>query len=106
YIQPGFFGTLGVGAEAGRLPTDDELGYGGDNHVVVLSHGFWQRQFGGARATVGSTITLNGSPYRVLGVMPDAFRFPSPRVDAFVPYAVIPETAIPRVRGVRILGVV
>ena len=50
FVTPGFFGTFGVNAAEGRLPRDDEMVRGGNDRVVVLSHGFWQRQFGGAPA--------------------------------------------------------
>jgi predicted permease len=106
FVSPGFFTTLGVNAARGRLPREEEMVRGGDDAVAVLAHGFWLRQFGGAEAAVGSTITLNGAPFVVLGVMPPSFRFPSPRVDVFVPYSTIPDTAIPRIRPVRILDVV
>ena len=44
--------------------------------VVLLSHGLWQRRFGGDRSIAGRAITLNGASYRVIGVMPQEFRFP------------------------------
>jgi predicted permease len=105
FVSPGFFGTFGVAAASGRVPRDDEMVRGGNDRVVVLSHGFWQRQYGSSAAIVGSTITLNGTPYAVTGVMPPAFTFPSPRVDVYVPFSTIPDDAIPRIRPVRILEV-
>ena len=53
---------------------DDEQAEAGP--VVVLSHGLWQRRFGGDPSILGTAITLNGASYRVIGVMPPAFRFP------------------------------
>ena len=53
FVTPGFFATLGVSAAEGRLPREDEMVRGGHDSVVVLSHGFWQRQFGASRAVVG-----------------------------------------------------
>ena len=52
---------------------------------IVLSHATWQRFFGGAPSTVGSAITLDGEAYRVVGVMPNAFRFPSGETAFWVP---------------------
>jgi predicted permease len=106
FVGPGFFSVLGVNAALGRLPREDEMVRGGDDQVVVLAHGFWQRQFGGAPETLGSTVRLEGRPFLVLGVMPPSFRFPSPRVDVFVPYSTIPDSAIPRIRPVRIMEAV
>jgi predicted permease len=79
---------------------------GGDDRVVVLSHGFWQRRFGADSSLVSSTITLNGEPYRVVGVMRPGMRFPSDRVEAWIPFSTIPDQGIPRIRPVRVLDVV
>ena len=106
FISPGFFPTLGVRPLVGRLPREDEMVRGGDDRVVVLSHGFWRRRFGADSGIVSSTITLNGEPYRVVGVMRPGMRFPSDRVEAWIPYSTIPDQAIPRIRPVRVLDVV
>jgi predicted permease len=73
---------------------------------VVLTHRFWQRQFGGAPGVVDSSVTLSGAPYTVVGVMPPGFRFPSEQVDVFVPHSTIPDQSIPRLRVVRVLEVI
>lgn len=49
--------------------------------VVLLSHGFWMRRFGGDPQVVGTTISLDERGYAIVGVMPRAFEFPSPDVD-------------------------
>jgi putative ABC transport system permease protein len=73
-VTANFFSTLGVSPMLGRgFRPEEEVG--GDDYVVVLSHGFWQRQFGGDPAVVGSTISLSGQPHTVIGVMPPDFRF-------------------------------
>jgi putative ABC transport system permease protein len=68
-----FFSTLGVRPVAGRLldARDDERGCG--SPAVVISEGFWQREFGGDRAAVGRTLRLNGRPFAIVGVSPAAF---------------------------------
>src|SRR5262249_44405742 len=48
----------------------------GDQHVVVLSYGFWQRRFAGDRGVVGRTVDINGQPTVIVGVMPADFSFP------------------------------
>ena len=106
FVSPGFFPTLGVRPLLGRLPREDEMVRGGDDRVVVLAHGFWQRRFGAARRVIDSAVTLNGVPYRIVGVMQPAMRFPSDRVEAWIPYSTIPDQAIPRIRPVRVLDVI
>jgi len=106
FVTPGFYGTLGVPPIAGRVPRDDEMVRGANDKLVVLSYGFWQRQFGGARAVLGSKLLLGGDPYQVVGIMPPPFNFPSERVEVFIPYSTIPDHAIPRIRAVRVLDVV
>ena len=72
--SPEMFHLLGVDAALGRTYGAGEDQPGRD-HVVVLSHGFWQRRFGGARDVVGRQVTLDGETYTVVGVMPPEFQF-------------------------------
>jgi putative ABC transport system permease protein len=69
------FETLGVRALLGRMFTqhDDVRGGGPDGPVAVISHGFWQRHFGGASNAVGQTLMLGGVPFTVVGVTPPTF---------------------------------
>jgi len=106
FVTPGFWSTLGVKPQIGRVPRDDEMVRGSNDRLVVLSYAFWQRQFGGATSVIGKRLTLGGNSYEVVGVMPASFQFPAPRVEVFIPYSTIPDDAIPRLRGVRILAVV
>jgi putative ABC transport system permease protein len=53
--------------------------------VAVLSHGFWQRKFGGQPSAVGQTLRLDSVLYTIIGVLPPWFRFPDRHVDAWVP---------------------
>jgi predicted permease len=104
FVSPGFFTTLGIVPVSGRLPREDEMVRGGPDRVAVLTYGFWQREFGGAPIPIGQTMTLNGQPYEVIGVLPGNFRFPTDAADLFVPYSTIPDEAIPRLRQVRVLS--
>lgn len=52
------------------LPDEDRRGR---NHVVVLDHGYWQRRFGADPRIVGQSVTLDGEPWLVIGVMPARF---------------------------------
>ena len=84
-VTADFFATLGVTPSVGRGFTADE----GRPHgpaAVVLSHGFWQRQFGG-REMLGRNIALNGKPIAVVGIMPPRFSFPN-ESDLWIPMTV------------------
>jgi predicted permease len=104
FIEPGFWTTLGVRPQLGRVPRDEEMVRGSNDKLVVLGHEFWQRQFGGASSVIGQRITLGGASYEIVGVMPAGFRFPSPTVQMYIPYSTIPDDAIPRTRPVRSLA--
>ncbi|MDI1248774.1 MAG: ABC transporter permease [Lacunisphaera sp.] len=95
---PSLFTTLQTGAARGRVFTDAEAQPGAD-HVIVLSHALWKNRFGADPAIVGRTIRLNTQPYTVLGVMPEGFYFPSPRTQAWVPFAFTPEEKSDQERG-------
>jgi predicted permease len=105
YVSDDFFATLGVPPLRGRLPAKDEMVEGNDR-FVVLSHALWRMRFGADPAIVGSAITLNNGPYIVLGVMPPAFAYPAPEVEAWLPLSLITDEMIPRQRGLRYLGLV
>jgi putative ABC transport system permease protein len=77
------FHVLGARALHGRLITPEEDRFGGPP-VVVLSHGFWQRQFGGDAGVVGRTIPLSGLAYTVVGVMSPDFVMPRETVDVWL----------------------
>ncbi|MFL6333878.1 MAG: ABC transporter permease [Pyrinomonadaceae bacterium] len=73
WVSGDFFKVLGVGAERGRVltPADDQKGCG--SPVAVLSHAFWQREFGGDAGAVGRSLNLEGRPFEVVGVTPASF---------------------------------
>jgi len=106
FVTPGFWNTLGVAPQLGRVPRDDEMVRGANDRLVVLSHSFWQREFGGGSSVIGRRVQLGGESYEIVGVMPETFRFPAPAVQMYIPFSTIPDGAIPRLRGVRILQVV
>jgi len=73
-VSAGIFPMLGVAPFIGRAFTTDE-DVNGNEHVAVISYGLWQRRFGGDRSIVGRTMSLDGEPFTILGVMPAAFQF-------------------------------
>ena len=106
FVTPGFWNTLGVSPQLGRVPRDDEMVRGSNDKLVVLSYPYWQRQFGSGSSVVGRRVTLDGTSYEIVGVMPPSFTFPTPIVEMYIPFSTIPDDAIPRIRPVRILDVV
>jgi predicted permease len=75
-ISSDLFDVLGVQPVAGRVfePQEEQFGH----QVVILSYGFWQRQFGGQHNILGQTLNLDRKPYTIVGVMPQSFAFPLP----------------------------
>jgi predicted permease len=72
-VMSGFFRTLGVNPAIGRVFADTDSAV----PLVILSHGLWQRRYGGDPAIVGRTIVLSGTTFTIVGVMPSLFQFPS-----------------------------
>ncbi|HEY0763612.1 MAG TPA: ABC transporter permease [Pyrinomonadaceae bacterium] len=72
YATTNMFSVLGAGPVLGRTFANDD-GNDGQPRVAVISHGLWQRRFGGDRQIVGRQITLNELPTTIIGVMPAGF---------------------------------
>jgi predicted permease len=74
-VSEEFFSTVGVQPRLGRGFTAADFVDGG-HRVVVLSHGLWQRAFGGRGNIVGRDTTINGEPHIVIGVLPSGSEYP------------------------------
>ena len=74
YTTEDFFTVMSVLPLSGR--TFQEADGPGSTAVAVLSHGFWQRRFGGDPAVVGQSITLDGGPIEVIGIVRPEHTFP------------------------------
>lgn len=75
HVTASAFPLLGVAPLMGRvLVADDQAAPG----VVLLSHGLWQRAFGGRADVVGLSVEVDGTPHTIVGVMPEGFDVPSP----------------------------
>ncbi len=74
-VTANFFDVMGLSPLMGRVFTRENETAGQDG-VVVLSYGFWQRRFGGRSDVLGQTIVLNGGPHEIIGVMPGTLRVP------------------------------
>jgi macrolide transport system ATP-binding/permease protein len=75
---PGIFSVLSSAPQLGRAFSPQEA-QEGHERVVVLMHSFWRTQFQSDPAILGKTITMNGFPYTVIGVMPASFHLPQLR---------------------------
>jgi putative ABC transport system permease protein len=84
-VSVGFLRALGVRPVAGQLfaPGEDEAG--ADPRRVLLAHRFWSTHFGTDTSIVGRTLTLDGYPYTVVGILPAASNWLND-VDVFVPF--------------------
>lgn len=72
-VTGNYFDVLGIKAAIGRtLRADDDRAPAG-SAVAVLSHGFWQRQFGGDPSVLNRTIRLNNCPLTIVGVAAQGF---------------------------------
>ncbi len=69
-----FFRTLRVKPVLGRLFTAEESTAGAAN-VLLISYRFWAHRFAGASGAVGTTLIIDGTPYSVIGVLPEGFHF-------------------------------
>jgi putative ABC transport system permease protein len=100
-VTGGFFETLGVSAERGRVITaaDDKPGA---PFVVVLSQALWRGQFNADEQILGKTIPLSGNVYTIIGVMPATFVSPRDNTEAWTPVHVSNPLAA-NFRGVHFL---
>jgi putative ABC transport system permease protein len=80
----GLLPMLGISAQAGRtfLPEEDRAN---GTPVVLLTHGLWQRRFGGSQDIIGKPINLDSRPYIVVGVLPAGFQILQP-ADVYLPF--------------------
>jgi putative ABC transport system permease protein len=73
-VSAGFFDALGAAPIRGRTFTSAEAD--ANERMVVIGHDLWRRRFA-AGEVVGQTVLLNGQSYRILGVMPPRYDFPT-----------------------------
>jgi len=105
-ITRGLIDTLGVQPELGRNFSAEEDRNGGPR-VALISHGLWQRAFGGESGIIGKQIQVNSQATTVIGVMPPSFAFPpgsNDQVEVLLPFQFDP--ANPGSRGSHFLSVI
>jgi len=86
-VSGNYFDVLGVRPAIGRFFTGDETRVPDMYPVVVVSHGFWERQLAGDSGVVGRTLLVNGARFTVVGVAPEHFSgiYPVLRTDVWAP---------------------
>ena len=105
-VRTELFGILRADARLGRTFTVDEDTPGQD-HVVVLSHRFWEQHFGAQADVIGDTMDLDAEPYTIVGVMPPHFEFPpGGNAQIWTPLSFDPNNMHGRSRRARSLTVI
>jgi predicted permease len=90
-VTDNFFDALGVRARLGRTFTADEAAAERRPRLVVLDHPYWNARFGGDPGVIGQTMTLDGEPFEIVGVLPESYR----SVTGFMtPGAYVPVSAL------------
>lgn len=95
---PNLFEVTRTPAMIGRTFTPGDTA-GGSSDVMVISHGLWQRRFGGNTAVLGQTVQVNGRARTIIGVMPEAFRLPNDFASLRPTEAWVPEVVNPSSLG-------
>jgi predicted permease len=85
-VSANLFETLGVRPALGRFFSSGDA-IDGQDHVIVLSNGFWRQQFGADANIVGHTILLDGVSRQIIGVAPPQTRFPDFDTQFWIPIA-------------------
>jgi putative ABC transport system permease protein len=85
-VSANTFSLLGAKPLLGRDFLPEEETYG-RHHVVLLGYECWRKRFGGDTNILGQSLTLNGEPYQVIGVMPARMQYPEPNLEVWTPLA-------------------
>jgi putative ABC transport system permease protein len=103
--SPGLFTALGVKPVVGRLFVPEDCQPGRD-HVVLISHSYWQANFGGDASAVGQSITLDNRVFTLVGVLPPSTEsLPFGRFKIWAPVSVDPDQFLERhLRNRRVYG--
>lgn len=101
-VTAAFFTLLGASPALGRpfTPEEDKPG----SRVVVLSDRLWRRKFGGDPGLLQKTITIDGTPRELVGVMPPGFSYLDKTVDVWLPMGFSAQSRTPRGRWINVAG--
>ena len=105
-VSGNYFDVLGVRIAQGRAFLPEEDRSGAQQRVVIVSHGAWTRRFGGDASLIGRAVSLNGTPYTVVGIAPEGFTSPvlGRAPEMWAPAALQPELRPPSAGLRRSLG--
>ncbi len=95
---PNLFEVTRTPAMIGRTFTPADTA-GGTSDVMVISHGLWQRRFGGNASIVGQSVQVNGRARAIIGVMPASFKLPNDFASLRPTEAWVPEVVNPSSLG-------
>lgn len=106
FVSGSFFEVLGLRAEIGHFFAEQESAPGTARPVVVITHQTWQRRFNGDPSAIGRTMTLNGIPLTVIGIIAPTYDPDSVPTDGYFLSAdvFIPVALFPAPRGIRAAG--
>src|SRR5246127_5318334 len=93
-VSANYFGVLGVKPALGRFFLPDEDTKPGGNNVAVLSYSLWTNKFGAKADAVGQILTLNATPYTIIGVAPRGFKGTftfNPAEEVWIPVSMYPQ---------------
>jgi len=105
-VSADFFPLLGVKPEFGRNFGPEEERVGRD-HVVILSHALWQSRLGGDPNVIGQTMTIDGEPFTIIGILPASFRFTrvlNAELELWMPIAFTPQQLTREDRSIIVYG--
>jgi putative ABC transport system permease protein len=98
WISGEFFQVLGVQPILGRVIASEDDQLSRPSAVAVISHSFWQREYGGDLSVIGKQLTLDGHPFAIIGVTPEGFH----GIEVGRSFDVaVPISAEPLIRGER-----
>ena len=103
-VTPELLDVLGVPPLRGRLFTEADAAPGAED-VGVISYNTWQSDFGGEDAALGRVVQMDGTPTRIVGIMPRGYDIHDERVEVILPLTIDPKT-FPNQRGSHFLYLV
>src|SRR5262249_47027490 len=83
-VSDGLLQSLAAEPQVGRPLTAGDQAPGA-SRTILLSHGYWQRRFGGERSVIGRKIFVDALPREIVGVMPPSFRIADSPADLIIP---------------------